>query len=213
MKKYLNFLKKKKFYLFLVAIIGFLVITIFVLKDGILGIDRDSYLFIKNYLISDKLTFYVKIITNFGSGIGLIILALLVSYLFKNKKISIAIFGNLIIVFLINTFLKIIFQRERPLVDNWLVKEFGYSFPSAHSMVSMAFYGFLIYLIYTNIEKKKWKYPVIILLSLIILLIGISRIYLGVHYLSDVLAGFLISIAYLVIFIYFYNKFQNSTDN
>lgn len=76
----------------------------------------------------------------------------------------------------------------------------GYSFPSGHSMVSMAFYGFLIYLIYNNIKNKYIKWILICSLSILIILIGISRIYLGVHYTSDVLAGFLISISYLVIY-------------
>lgn len=76
----------------------------------------------------------------------------------------------------------------------------GYSFPSGHSMVSMAFYGFLIYLIYNNIKNKYIKWILISSLSILIILIGISRIYLGVHYTSDVLAGFLLSISYLVIY-------------
>ena len=83
---------------------------------------------------------------------------------------------------------------------------YNYSFPSGHSSVSMAFYGFLIYLICTEFKNKKYKYLLISVLSIVILFIGLSRIYLGVHYLSDVLAGFLFSIIYLIIFVYFYNK-------
>ena len=68
-------------------------------------------------------------------------------------------------------------------------------------MISMAFYGFLIYLIYKNIKNKYLKTTLIIILSLLIIAIGISRIYLGVHYLSDVIGGFLISIFYLIVYI------------
>ena len=73
-------------------------------------------------------------------------------------------------------------------------------------MISMAFYGFLIYLIYKNVKNKYLKTFLISFLSILIIMIGISRIYLGVHYTSDVCAGFLVSISYLVLYINFANK-------
>ena len=74
-------------------------------------------------------------------------------------------------------------------------------------MVGMAFYGYLIYLIYKYVNNKSLKYTLITILSALIIIIGISRIYLGVHYTSDVLAGFLISISYLIVYISLVNKF------
>lgn len=74
-------------------------------------------------------------------------------------------------------------------------------------MISMAFYGYLIYLIYRYVKNKYIKWISIILLSILISSIGISRIYLGVHYTSDVLGGFLISISYLIIYVSAVNKF------
>ena len=124
------------------------------------------------------------------------------------KKIIII---NLIIAFLFNDLLKHIFVRSRPDSINWLVNESGYSFPSGHSMVSMAYYGYLIYLLY--LSKNKYKWLLITMLSIIILLIGISRIYLGVHYLSDVLAGFLMAIIYLTIFITVSEYINDSTHS
>lgn len=73
-------------------------------------------------------------------------------------------------------------------------------------MASMAFYGLLIYFAYRYIEIKKTRALICIILTLLIPLIGFSRIYLGVHYTSDVLAGFLISIAYLILFTSFAPK-------
>lgn len=73
-------------------------------------------------------------------------------------------------------------------------------------MVSMAFYGLIIYLIYKYLKNKYLKIFLIILLSILIVMIGISRIYLGVHYTSDVIAGFLFSISYLIIYIKISNQ-------
>ena len=73
-------------------------------------------------------------------------------------------------------------------------------------MVSFAVYSFLIYLVYKNIKNIYLKITLIILLSIIIILIGFSRIYLGVHFTSDVLAGYLISLSYINIYIYIINK-------
>ncbi len=76
-------------------------------------------------------------------------------------------------------------------------------------MVSMAFYGFLIYLIYKNVKNRYIKAVSILLLLTLIFLIGTSRIYLGVHYTSDVIGGFLLAIIYLAI----YTEILNRTSN
>ena len=91
-------------------------------------------------------------------------------------------------------------KLKKQVTEFRIIDESGYSFPSGHSIVSMAFYGFLIYLIYKNIQNKYLKWILCIILSILIILIGISRIYLGVHYASDVIGGFCFSIGYLVIF-------------
>ena len=100
----------------------------------------------------------------------------------------------------LNQFLKHIVQRPRP-TEYRIIDERGYSFPSGHSMASAAFYGFLIYLIYKKVKSKKLKIGLIAFFTFLIPLIGCSRIYLGVHYTSDVLAGFFVSISYLFIYI------------
>ena len=186
----------------LVLIIG---IVIDVLNKEIYKLDVVGYEFISEHLISDNLTPIAKAITQLGGVIGLIGLATILSIAIKNKKISLLIWITLGISALLHQILKYIIQRPRP-TEYRIIDESGYSFPSGHSMVSAAFYGLLIYLIYKKIKNKYIKFALIAILTLLIILIGTSRIYLGVHYTSDVLAGFLISISYLIIFTNFIKK-------
>ena len=168
--------------------------------------DIVGYKLVSTFLISDFTTPIAKFITNFGGAIILIGLTFMLFIFIKNKKIGVSIISNLAIITVLNQLLKIIVQRPRP-TEFRIVEESGYSFPSGHSMVSMAFYGYLIYLIYKYVKNKYLKWISIILLSILICFIGISRIYLGVHYTSDVLGGFFISISYLIIYISAVNKF------
>jgi len=183
----------------LILIIG---IIIDVLSKEIYKLDVVGYDFISKHFISDNITPIAKGITQLGGVVGLIAIAIVLSIILKNKKTGLLIWGNLGISALLNQILKHIIQRPRP-TEYRIIDESGYSFPSGHSMVSAAFYGFLIYLIYKNVKNKYLKWGLITLLSLLIILIGTSRIYLGVHYTSDVLAGFLISISYLIVFTHF----------
>ncbi len=185
--------------LLLIALIGFLAIAENVWNKEIMELDILGYKIISTVLISDFMTPITKIITNFGSAMVLICLSAMSLLVIKNKKIGLTISINLAMASGINFLLKNILQRPRP-TEFRLIDESGYSFPSGHSMVSMAFYGFLIYLIYKYVKNKKLKLILITFLSLLIFSIGISRIYLGVHYTSDVIGGFLIAISYLIIY-------------
>ena len=124
----------------------------------------------------------------------------------KNKKLAFFFFGSLVLNVLMNQLIKALVRRERPI--NSLIYVGGFSFPSGHSMVSMAFYGMLIYIFYKLMKNNKFKWLVMSLCGLLIILIGFSRIYLGVHYLSDVLVGFSVSLLYLDVFAYFTNKYK-----
>ncbi len=167
-------------------------------------IDSNTYSIITK-LMSNNVTAVMIFISYLGSAVVLICLTIALIILLKNKRDAKFITSNLVIVFLLNKILKLIIARPRPSVLR-LVYEEGYSFPSGHAMVSMGFYGFLIYLAYKNIKNKKIKIPLIIFLSILILLIGVSRIYLGVHYATDIIGGFLIAIIYLILFIKFLYK-------
>lgn len=198
--------KNLKWIILFICLIGFLAIAENVFNKEIMSGDIIGYKLVSTFLISNFATPIAKFITNFGGAIFLIALTIVLLVLIKNKKIGISIFSNLVIVTILNQLLKAILQRPRP-TEYRIVEETGYSFPSGHSMVSMAFYGYLIYLIYKYVKNKYIKWISIVLLSILVCSIGISRIYLGVHYTSDVLGGFLISMSYLVIYISAVNKF------
>lgn len=198
LKKFI--VKNLKWIVLFICLIGFLALAEDVFNKEIMNGDIVGYKLVSTFLISDFATPIAKFITNFGGAIFIIILTVVLFVLIKNKKIGISIISNLVIITAINQILKRIVQRPRP-TEYRIIEETGYSFPSGHSMVSMAFYGYLIYLIYRYIKNKYVKWTLITILSILICLIGISRIYLGVHYTSDVLGGFLLSISYLVIYI------------
>lgn len=208
--KVIEFIRKNlKWFIVFICLILVIGILEDVLEDEILKLDIYGYDLVSKFLISDFVTPIAKNITHLGGAIFLITLSLILLLIIKNKKIGILIWLNLGISVLLNQALKFIIQRPRP-TEFRIINESGYSFPSGHSMVSAAFYGFLIYLIYKNVKNKYLKWSLITLLSLVILTIGISRIYLGVHYTSDVIAGFLISVSYLIIFIHFAKDFMKN---
>ena len=201
--------KNIKWIVFGIAVIIFATLAVLVTKNpGPLALDNEVYNFISEFLIKDFFTPVVKIITKLSGTIFLITVAVLVLVFIKNKKQGLAVAVNLALAPLTNQIVKQFFRRPRPDLSFRLIEETGFSFPSGHSMTSMAFYGFFIYLVYNNVKNKTVKRLLITLLSLVILSVGFSRIYLGVHYTSDVLGGFAEGIAYLVLFTTVCKKFE-----
>lgn len=192
--------------LLFICLIGFLALAEDVFHQEIMNGDIVGYDIVSKLFKFNVSTPIAKFITNFGGAIFVISLTTILFFVIKDKKIGISIIANLGIVTILNQIIKFIMQRPRP-TEFRIIEETGYSFPSGHSMVSLAFYGYLVYLIYKYINNKHLKRTLIIILSILICVIGVSRIYLGVHYTSDVLGGFLISLAYLIIYIELVNKF------
>ena len=202
-----EFMKKNlKWFVLFIALIGFLALAEDVFNKEIMNGDIVGYDIVSKLFKFNVSTPIAKFMTNFGGAIFVISLTTILFFVIKDKKIGISIITNLGIVTILNQIIKFIMQRPRP-TEFRIIEETGYSFPSGHSMVSLAFYGYLIYLIYKYVNNKHLKRTLIIILSVLICIIGVSRIYLGVHYTSDVLGGFLISFAYLIIYIELVNKF------
>lgn len=152
---------------------------------------------------SDFLTVVLIGITELGGVVGLfLILLITVIVLCKKNRVkeATAITLNLIISTFTYVILKNIFQRERPVTGNILIDEVGFSFPSGHTTNNVAFYFFAIYLVCINVKNKKVRNISCVILAIIPILIAFSRIYLRVHYPTDVIAGFCLGIVLVVLF-------------
>lgn len=192
-------MKLKKEYLIGIPIFLVVIGMILVATGKILVLDNWVYSIIPH---NDFLTNILKFITNFGSTLYIVVICILLLLFYKPKKELVYLYGVLIISTILNNVIKLIFRRPRPelMTIMGLANESTFSFPSGHAMASMTFYGFLIYMIWKKEMNKNLKIALISILSLLILLIGFSRIYLCVHYFSDVFIGFMCSI----IVLYFY---------
>lgn len=143
-----------------------------------------------NKLIPDSFNSVLLFITNIISVIGILTILILACWFLRKKDAKKDIYLFIITILsclAITNLIKIIIRRERPLEQ--LLDVSGFSFPSAHSSVSMVVYGFLILLIRKHYQGK-YKNLYIGICILLILLTGISRIYFNVHYITDVIAGF-----------------------
>ena len=174
--------------------------------------EMDNFIFglLSRYVIQPQLTPLMKTITYFASSTFLQIAYSLVVLLYLLRKqfrrafeISAVGLGG----FLVNYFMKLSFQRVRP---PWPLIEplQNFSFPSGHATSGFIFYGLLVYLIWKTKWPKAVKYTTGVLLILFSLLIGFSRVYLRVHYPSDVLAGFCIGFAWLTLCIWLMEKLK-----
>lgn len=185
-----------------ICLILFLLLLFLVVNDKTVNFDRRVY----EIFVFNKLTTTVmKTVTFFGEWSSLLLISIFSVLILKNKIFALSIPLNLSIIALFNFTVKNIVCRPRP-DELRLIEESGYSFPSGHSAVSLAFYGYIIYLIFKYCKNKFLKTILISFLTMMILSIGMSRIYLGVHYVTDVIGGYCFSLAYLVWYTYLIDR-------
>lgn len=192
----------KKIFIPISLLLLFIINTILVISNKVSLIDKSIHDFVIKFS-SEITTSIMKIFTFFGSTIFIVILSIILFIIFiilKQKDKAFKTAGAIIISTIINNIIKIIIRRPRP--EYITVVEKTFSYPSGHTMASTTLYGILLYLLLKSNLNKTYKIGFGIILGNLPLLVGISRIYLGAHFFTDVFGGYLLSGIILTIVYY-----------
>lgn len=208
--------KAKGITLRLLIVTGLLLLTLFVfcgIADEIVLKHHtrfDTYIFQKlSFLTSSFTTSVMLFFTFFGSNTFLFLaytsLAAYFLFIKKSTKVSLGIAAIGIFSKVLLVLTKGIFKRQRPL-DPLIPNVTGYSFPSGHAFYAFTFFGLIIYLLWQSEIKKRWKYLLSIAFILFASCIAFTRVYLHVHYPSDVIGSFCLSMLWLTISLWVLSK-------
>jgi undecaprenyl-diphosphatase len=199
--------------LFVAALLSFTYIAHEIILEQEEYVDHQFFQILSPH-INAPLTGIMEIITYGASGrflqivYGLLVMGYLIKKNWK-RAIEIAVIG--LGGFVINYFMKLSFQRQRP-PDPLIEPLQNFSFPSGHATSGFIFYGLLVYLLWKSKLKQVYKYIFSSVLIIIAFIIGFSRIYLRLHYLSDVVAGFCIGFAWLAVAIWMMERLKREAD-
>ncbi|MDD3168157.1 MAG: phosphatase PAP2 family protein, partial [Eubacteriales bacterium] len=207
-EKHIPFLGKKRAFAAGICFIVFLFISWFVVTKDILTFDtviRECIYGVR----SDGLTVFFRTITCLGNWNTITLICCLFLLLPRlRSSFGLPLSAAAILASLIQKALKVSFHRARPDLTLHLIHQGGYAFPSGHSFSVLVFYGMLLFLCRRNLKNKTAANLVMLLLSGLIPLTGFSRIYLGVHYPTDVLGGWFMGLCVLIVFLSAYDFFQ-----
>lgn len=196
--------------IFVCLVLTFLAIAHYVLSNSKNTFDTAAFQFLQTY-VSDSTTSIMLFFTTLGNYQSLVVANVLLTLYFlfirRHKWYSIKIASIALSSVTVMSLLKLWFNRSRPLTP-LLEPARGLSFPSGHAMSSVTFFGLIIYYIYRNVKNRIVKVLLILILTLLILMVGLSRVYLRVHYASDVLAGFFAGAIWLMISIWTLRKIE-----
>ena len=175
----------------------FLITGAFVLSNTTITFDKS----IQDVIFSmreDFLTVLLKIVT-YSANWEIIVVFCVILLTFENTRIKVGIPISIAsaVSTIIYKVIKTVYARPRPDIGFHLIEQGGLSFPSGHSMTGLVFYGLLFYFIFKYGKENRAQKALLILLAVLIFLIGFSRVYLGVHYPIDVLAGWFLGTSIL----------------
>lgn len=196
-------------------IFSFVLVTIFVKQFDFFGIDLKITQIVQriNLPLFKGLMIWASLLGEVWLGLGSVILFFLFALFTHRKPLAFMIVLTSSSMVLINQIIKFVVARPRPalsLVQGEEVFKNADSFPSGHVMFFIALYGFLLFFVYTNFKKSWLRGVLIIIFSLLIILIGPSRIYLGAHWFSDVLGAYLLGFFWLLVMIRLYKKHEQA---
>ncbi len=185
----------------------FMADVVFVQRDG--ALDEALFKFANSHT-SPQTTQVMKVISFFASAEYLMVVPPLVVMVFSFFE-RLRWYGLKVLLIsltssVLNQAMKRYFERPRPAIA--MLEQSGLSFPSGHAMIGGSFYGLLIYIVWKTVPDPVWRWSLTILLSLLLLLIGYSRIYLKVHYATDVLAGYAMGLLWLILSVYLLRKLE-----
>lgn len=193
-----------------ISLISFFVLVKLILIDQNEAFDREIYALIEPH--TNETTSRIMVIYSWIGGTRFMLPAniLLICYfLFVRKdhwrsiKFGVIALSSVLVMHL----LKWLFNRPRPLIP-LLEPAYGLSFPSGHAMTSITFFGLFIYLTSKYVKNIFWKVLLIIFLLSFIVIIGYSRVYLRVHYPSDVLAGYCMGTIWLILCLWLLKRLE-----
>lgn len=163
-------------------------------------------------IASPPLTAFLRLVSNANGPVAMLLYTLAAAGLFlwrgyrtSAALVAITMFGGVCL----DGALKLAFHRPRPAPYFGLPTPGTFSFPSGHSLMSLCFYGVVAYLVSVHVDSPRWRFTLRACGVVMVLLVGISRIYLGVHYPSDVLAGFAAGLVWLTAIIFAYRRIVN----
>jgi undecaprenyl-diphosphatase len=206
--------KLQLFIAFFGSLFGFIILSYLVQAEHLVVFDRVVIDLVQG-LEADGLTAAMKFFTYIGSLKFIVILTvpifLFLFYLLRHRLEILIFLAVVYMTPILNRLLKLYFHRERP-DFNMLIEIGGYSFPSGHAMNAFSFYSILAFLLWRHVPTRPGRIAVIIFSSLMIFAIGISRVYLGVHYPSDIIGGFLASGLWVAAVIWFFQRYKEKLE-